>query len=107
MADDERSPPTLLSIAPELFGRIADVVDGKDLLNLRLVCRESNDKTMHTYVQKHFTTRAFLLSNEESLRCLVAISGMSSMDNTAMMMRVANHGTVVSTFRLPRLTRTA
>lgn len=45
-----------------------------DLLSLRLVSRECSGKVHRTFKKVHFTEKAFLLANEESLRTLFAIT---------------------------------
>lgn len=68
------SSHNILTIPLELFERIADEVDGKDLLTLRLVSKETDQKMFRTYLNLHFTERAFLLSSMESLYTLIAIA---------------------------------
>lgn len=64
----------ILTIPPEVFELIATNAARADLLPLRLVSRETSQRVFRTYLKAHFTERAFLLSSEESLRTLLAIS---------------------------------
>lgn len=68
------SRPHLLNIPPELFERIAKAAEPQDQLNLRLVCKEANEKVLHHIIALHFTERAFLLCSEDSLRTLLSIA---------------------------------
>ena len=64
----------LLAIPPEVFERIAQHADPKDLLSLRLVCKEAGARVFRTYTQAHFTERAFLVCSPESLNTLIEIA---------------------------------
>jgi len=64
----------ILALPNELCERIAELSDPHDLLALRLICHEAETKILRTYVCLHFTERAFLLCDEDSLRTLLRIA---------------------------------
>ena len=65
--------PTLLSLPLEIIEHIAALADPQEMPKLRLLNRECAEKVKRTFVREHFTERAFLLCNEDSLRTLLAI----------------------------------
>ncbi len=48
--------------------------NSKDLSALRLVCREASDKVFDIFLDVHFSTFTVLITQEESLRTLLAIA---------------------------------
>lgn len=64
---------SLLALPTELIQEIARQLDSPGRLSLRLVCRQMNAKTYHTFTDVHFTTRRHIFT-EHSLNCLVSIS---------------------------------
>ena len=68
------SSQRLVTLPAETFERIAQLAHPQDLLQLRLTCRAAAEKAKRTFIQAYFTERAFLVSNEDSLRCLLAIA---------------------------------
>ena len=73
-AKQSSSAHNLLTIPPEITELIAEEVEIYDLLPLRLVSRETAQRVLRTFVKTHFTKRAFILGNEESLRTLLSIA---------------------------------
>ena len=71
---EQTSSKTLLTVPLEIFEHIAWLSDPQDLLALRLLSKETGDKVLRTFKKIHFTERAFLLSNEDSLRTLLEIA---------------------------------
>ena len=71
---EKPSSHNILTIPPEVFERIAEEADPEVLLALRLVSKETDERVFRTHLKTHFSERAFLLSSEDSLRTLLAIS---------------------------------
>ncbi|KAK4901291.1 hypothetical protein LTR27_001849 [Elasticomyces elasticus] len=74
MAAIESLPSRLCELPPELFELIAEEVDSEDLFALRSTCREIGHKVHRTFLNVHFSDRAFLLSSPESMQMLVDLS---------------------------------
>ncbi|KAK3623818.1 hypothetical protein LTR56_021372 [Elasticomyces elasticus] len=74
MADIKSSPSRLSGLPPELFELVAEEVDSEDLFALRSTCREIGHKDHRTFLDVHFSSKAFLLSSPESMRMLVDLS---------------------------------
>ena len=64
----------LLALPVELVELIFEYVEPLDLLSLRRVSRDTAQKALKRFLQHFFSTRAFLLSSEDSLRALLAIA---------------------------------
>lgn len=71
---DNSEPNNLVKLPPEIFEKIAQLVDPADLLSIRLLCREAAAKVLRTYQSTHFTEHALLLCDDLSLRTLVDIA---------------------------------
>ncbi|KAG9832465.1 hypothetical protein KCU98_g11041, partial [Aureobasidium melanogenum] len=65
--------PSLLSLPPELFSAVLDDVSGRDVMNLRLVCRHTSALSFHQFglkaaQQAKLPVRAFHVHVEEGTR---------------------------------------
>ncbi|KAJ5618792.1 hypothetical protein N7510_002776 [Penicillium lagena] len=67
------SPPNLSELVVELIELIADSCDGDSILQLRLVCRELQTKTIHYYARRFFSSVKTDLSSD-SLHRINAVS---------------------------------
>ncbi|KAF2482076.1 hypothetical protein BDY17DRAFT_325570 [Neohortaea acidophila] len=67
----EQDRLTLLGLPTELFERIAQLAEPKDLLSLRLASKAAAKKTDRTFVSAHFSERTFMPSSEASLHRFV------------------------------------
>lgn len=65
---------SIITIPPEICEFIIDQVDPPDLISLREVSREAAQRADKAFLETFFSRRAFLLSSEESLRRLLAIT---------------------------------
>ncbi|KAH0415139.1 hypothetical protein KCU90_g14975, partial [Aureobasidium melanogenum] len=65
--------PSLLSLPPELFSAVLDDVSGRDVMNLRLVCRHTSALSNHHFGLKCLTDLSFIWS-PYSLQGLLDIS---------------------------------
>ncbi|KAK5707273.1 hypothetical protein LTR17_020847 [Elasticomyces elasticus] len=74
MAEIESSSSRLCELPLELFELIAEEVDSEDLFALRSTCREIGHKVHRTFLDVHFSDKAFLLSSPESMQMLVDLS---------------------------------
>ncbi|KAG9650495.1 hypothetical protein KCU95_g16029, partial [Aureobasidium melanogenum] len=54
--------PSLLSLPPELFSAVLDDVSGRDVMNLRLVCRHTSALSFHQFGLKCLTDLSFIWS---------------------------------------------
>lgn len=68
------SKHNLLTIPLEMFERIAEFAEPRSLLSIRQVNREAGEKVKRIYVEEHFTKRAFLLWDEDSVGTLMDIA---------------------------------
>ena len=67
-------PRTLLKVPLEIFEHITSELSLGGLQAIRLTCKETSENSSCIFVSKFFTERAFLLSNEDSLRTLLSIA---------------------------------
>ncbi|KAK5708780.1 hypothetical protein LTR17_020381 [Elasticomyces elasticus] len=74
MADTQSSSSRLCELPPELFELISEEVGSEDLFALRSTCREIGHKVHRTFLDVHFSDKAFLLSSPESMQMLVDLS---------------------------------
>ena len=65
---------TILTIPLELFERVAELSDPRDLLVLRLVNRECGAKTLRTFKNVHSRRKAYHLASKDSLRSLLHLA---------------------------------
>lgn len=65
---------SILTIPPELCDLIIISVDPPDLISLRQVSREAARRADKPFLENFFSQRAFLLSSDDSLRRLLAIT---------------------------------
>lgn len=61
----------ILTIPLELFERIAELADPRDLPYLRLVNKECAARVLRTFKKMHFAKRAHLISSKDSLQGLL------------------------------------
>ncbi|KAH0363277.1 hypothetical protein KCU65_g7520, partial [Aureobasidium melanogenum] len=54
--------PSLLSLPPEIFSAVLDDVSGRDVMNLRLVCRHTSALSFHHFGLKCLTDLSFIWS---------------------------------------------
>ncbi|KAG9670309.1 hypothetical protein KCU99_g8445, partial [Aureobasidium melanogenum] len=54
--------PSLLSLPPELFSAVLDGISGRDVMNLRLVCRHTSALSNHHFGLKCLTDLSFIWS---------------------------------------------
>ncbi|KAH0342579.1 hypothetical protein KCU81_g5647, partial [Aureobasidium melanogenum] len=54
--------PSLLSLPPEIFNAVLDDVSGRDVMNLRLVCRHTSALSLHQFGHKCLTDLSFIWS---------------------------------------------
>lgn len=66
--------PSFLGVPAELFERFAQFAEPKDLLALRLTCRDAAAKVLRTYTEVHFSHRHILLSEETNLRIAIDVA---------------------------------
>lgn len=66
--------PSFLGVPAELFERFAQFSKPKDLLALRLTCKDAAAKVLRTYAEVHFSHRHILLTEETSLRDAIDVA---------------------------------
>lgn len=66
--------PSFLGVPAELFERFAQFAKPKDLLALRLTCKDAAAKVLRTYTEVHFSDRHILLSEETNLRTAIEVA---------------------------------
>ena len=64
----------ILTLPLKIFEHIAELAQPEDLTALRLTCKEAAANSQRPFAKAFFTKRAFLLSDEESLRTLLTIA---------------------------------
>lgn len=68
------SKHNILNVLPEVTERIAKVAEPKDLLNLRLVCKEADARIFRVYGRVYFAHWQLLLHSEERLAVVLEVA---------------------------------
>ncbi|CAK3773977.1 hypothetical protein DOTSEDRAFT_38878 [Lecanosticta acicola] len=66
---------TLTDLPPEVTEAVAQCLEPRELLPLRLVCRDVETKILRTFTRVHFTEKGFLLCSPASLQAAIDIAG--------------------------------
>lgn len=80
----------ILTIPLEMFERIAELAEPEDLLNLRLVNRETADRVERNFIATHFSERMFLISYQDNLETLLAIANHPQFGNALRVVYLCN-----------------